>query len=361
MNKNYNLLASTIKSRLNPDGLYESIDDTRIFNKALRGDTIGSISYDDVDEFVHQAMKSVGKDYTDVTLQAGSMVKQHLQGGLSNVEYRYQGSVMTNTHIRGYSDIDLICISTRFYSYASGQVQEYLSDQTLRSQLSENSIKKLIQETNVSQYTGDSINDLRLIRIQSESILASKYSICNTDHPKAIKIKNQNLKREVDIVTAAWHDDISSIIRDKGENRGVALFNKATNSQEQPDYPFTCIQLLNQRGTNTDQRLKKMIRFLKNLRSFSDQNIDLSSFVINSLCYNIAVNKYEMSTETELVAVLYKELGLISNSRDYANTIVSVDGREWIYKYNTKNWIETQKLYKEIAQIATDLFKTIAL
>jgi len=355
MKQSYNSLVSTIKSQRNPEGLNEGVD-FRILNKAL-SDTrgIGSLSYDDVDEFIHQAMKSVGDQYTYKTLQAGSMVKQYLQEGLSDVTYRYQGSVMTNTHIKGYSDIDLVCICDKFYSYATRQINEYLSDTTLLSRLNETSVRKLQDQLAGSQYTGNYLEDLRFIRSSSEDILTGKYDICKIDHPKAIKLTNKNLRRDVDVVTACWYDDVSSVINDKGNYRGIELYNKATNSTESPDYPFISIDRINERGKLTAQRLKKMIRFLKTVRSSSDLEIDLSSFAINAICYNISVNKYSSAGEKELVEVLMLELFKICNSREYADTIVSVDGREWIYKNNTQRWNETHKLYKEVVQINVDL------
>lgn len=361
MNKNYSLLASNIKQRLNPENLYEAVDRTRILNKALRSEALGSLSYDDVDEFVYQSMKSVGQEYTDKTIQAGSMVKQHLKTGLIDVDYEYQGSVMTNTHIKGYSDIDLVCISSKFYTYTRMQVQNYLQDYSLRSKLNETAIKRLEAENTGSSYAGNSIEDLKKIRLDSEAILLRQYDKCSITHPKAIKITNQNLRRDVDIVTAGWYDDVRAIINGKGNYRGIALYNKATNSQENPDYPFTCIQLINDRGTYTGQRLKKMIRFLKNVRSFSDRNIDLSSFIINAICYNISTVAYLNATENTLVDILHAELHKICTDRSYADDIVSVDGREYIYRYNTQAWNETHKLYQEVAQICVDLRNAVTV
>jgi hypothetical protein len=306
-------------------------------------------------------MKSVGQEYTDKTIQAGSMVKQHLKTGLTDVDYEYQGSVMTNTHIKGYSDIDLVCISSKFYTYTRLQVQNYLQDYSLRSNLSEAAIRRLEAENTGSSYAGNGIEDLKKIRLDSEAILSRQYDKCNTTHPKAIKITNQNLRRDVDIVTAGWYDDVQAIINGKGTYRGIALYNKATNTQERPDYPFTCIQLINDRGTYTGQRLKKMIRFLKNVRSISDKNIDLSSFIINAICYNISTGTYLNASENTLVDILHAELHKICNSRTYADSIVSVDGREYIYKNNTQAWSETHKLYQEINQICVDLHNVVAV
>ena len=108
--KDYKNLIESTRARLNPD----QITFERRFSEEL-----SSISYSDALTFVRLAMKSVEPSYTAKTKEAGEKVKGHLDTGLSNKTYRYQGSVMTNTHIKGYSDIDLLVISNKFYSWKS--------------------------------------------------------------------------------------------------------------------------------------------------------------------------------------------------------------------------------------------------
>ena len=73
-----------------------------------------SIYDKDVVKYVMRAMKAVDEEYTKRTKAAGEAVKQHLRGSLINVSYAYQGSVMTDTHIKGASDIDLLVLCEKF-------------------------------------------------------------------------------------------------------------------------------------------------------------------------------------------------------------------------------------------------------
>ena len=67
------------------------------------------------------AIQEVGPDYTRVSLETARRVGRQLEQGLTNtgysVEFRLQGSVPLNTHIRGVSDVDLLNLDTNFSTY----------------------------------------------------------------------------------------------------------------------------------------------------------------------------------------------------------------------------------------------------
>ena len=63
----------------------------------------------------------------------------------------------------------------------------------------------------------DSLEDLKKIRYDSENVLKNIYDICDITKPKAIKIENKALVREVDIVIAKWYKDADSVLNDKKE------------------------------------------------------------------------------------------------------------------------------------------------
>ena len=75
-------------------------------------------------------------------------------------------------------------------------------------------------------------------------------------------------------------------MKEEEKYRGVAIYNKKTNSTEPSSCPFLAIENINNRSAVTNGRLKQMIRFLKNVRSDSDVKIELTSFEINAICYS---------------------------------------------------------------------------
>lgn len=350
MAKNYRQLTESIRGRINPENF--------TLKKAF-SDELSTISYSEVLTYIRLAMKGVEPEYTQKSRDAGERVKEHLSKGLNNVSFKYQGSVMTDTHIKGYSDIDLLTISEKFYQYDATRVKQVLESVEERAKYYQSSLDKLQREVNISSYTGNSLEDLKGLRLDSEKILSDVYTTRDLTKPKAIKIKNLSLNREVDIVIANWYDDVTSIINDKGEYRGIQIYNKDTNSREKADFPFLSIKRINDRSSETNGRLKKMIRFLKNCKANSDQNIDLSSFDINAICYDIKVTEYQNLSFYELVPVIYNQIKSICTNQTKSDSIVSVDGREWIFRYNSTKLENLKKLLAEVEGIFIDLKSAI--
>lgn len=344
MPQNYKELTQQLRSRLDPERL--------IFEKSIN-EELSSISYADVLEYVRYAMNGVEPAYTQRSKEAGERVKGHLyDGGITDATFQYQGSVMTDTHIRGYSDIDLLVISDKFYSWDSAGVGQALNESYNYHALQ---LQKLHFETEVGNYSGNALDDLRQLRLDSESILQRKYMVCDTSKPKSIKIENKDLKREVDVVIANWYDDVTSIVNNKGTNRGIQVYHKDLHIKGKVDFPFVSIERINTRSASTSGRLKKMIRFLKNLKAKSSLTIDLSSFDLNAICYDIDTSKYQYATFYQLVPVLYIQLKRLADNTDAANNLISVDGREYIFRGKPEKVRSIRNLMTEIETILLDL------
>lgn len=347
--KDYQKLIKNIRERSNPESL--------LLEKAFT-DELSSISYSDVLKYISYAMKGVETVYTKRSKLAGERVQIHLKEILTSVVYKYQGSVMTNTHIKGASDIDLLVIADNFHTFDRKTITEVLNTESIRSQLSQSQKIKLQNELKGGGYLNGS-NDLRKNRLDSENRLNTVYDICDMSHPKAIKITNKNLNRDVDVVIAAWYDNVISVLQDKKEEfRGVQIYNKDTNSKGNPDYPFLSIKRINERSSETNGRLKKMIRFIKNIKADSKLEITLSSFDLNAICYDIKTEDYKSKIFYELVPVVFLQLKKISEDEDKANNLKSVDGNEYIFRNNPNKLDSLKNLLSEVEYILSDLYKT---
>jgi hypothetical protein len=351
--KDYRRLIQNIQARTNP----ESIALEKAFS-----DELSSISYSNILKYVRYAMKGVEPEYTQKSKLAGERVKNHLKENLSDVVYKYQGSVMTNTHIKGASDIDLLVICDKFYTFDRKSINTVLTTESLKSQLNYTQIQKLQGEIDNSGYSGSALNDLKKNRIDSEETLNPIYDICDISHPKAIKITNKSLNRDVDIVIANWYDSVTAVLRDKDSDfRGIQVYNKESNSKGDADYPFLSIKRVNNRSTETNGRLKKMIRFLKNIKVDSDLEIKLSSFDFNAICYNIETYKYSSKNFYELVPVIYLQLKSLSEDIEHSNNLKSVDDNEYIFRYDNSKLDSLKNLMAEIDSILLDLKKAVAI
>jgi hypothetical protein len=344
----YKQLAQNVRNRLNPDTtapLFES----KVFSDLADAPT-------DILKYIKLAMRGVEPEYTQKSKEAGERVKEHLSS-LSGVIFRYQGSVMTNTHIKGASDIDLLTICNEFYIYDSASVNNILNSNSERIKYDLCRIRKLEKEVNIPSYLGSPLDDLRKIRLESEEILRKIYSKYESK-AKSFKITNLNLKRDVDVVTASWYDNVPSIINDKEETyRGIQIYDKKKHEQLPVDYPFLSIKRINERDSATNERLKKMIRFLKNLKADSKQNIDLSSFDINAICYSINTEEYINQDYKGLVAILYVNLFTLCDNKSYSDNLKSVDGHEYIFRNNPEKLEYLKRLFSEINSIIQDINK----
>ena len=344
---NYRELTRNLRSRLDPENL--------IFEKSIK-EELSSISYSDVLEYVRYAMNGVEPAYTQRSKEAGENVKTHLiNGGITDATFQYQGSIMSNTHVKGFSDIDLLVISDKFYSYDAYEVRNILNESSRQLNFYPNQISKIKLEGQTGSYTGDSLSDLKKLRGDSEGILLRKYLACEISKPKSIKITNSSLNREVDIVIANWYDDITSIINDKGVNRGIQVYNKDLHQKGKVDFPLISIDRINNKSTITGGRLKKMIRFLKNIKGKSSLSIDLNSFDFNAICYDIDQALYQNLIFHRLVPIIYQQLKSIANSQTVADNLKSIDGREYIFRGKTEKLQSLRNLISEVESIVADL------
>ncbi|MFA8451322.1 MAG: nucleotidyltransferase domain-containing protein, partial [Bacteroidales bacterium] len=170
----YKQLTDNIRNQINPEGLLYDSKTKAAFE---------SIQYSDVLTFVKTAMKSVGPEYTKRTIDAGDRVKGHLNDKLEDKEFKCQGSVMTDTHIKGYSDIDLLVISKKSYSLDAKGVNASLLEQNLNYNYRQK--ESLQREISKSSYNGDQLGDLKKLRTDSEYTLLEVYMDCDTSKPKA--------------------------------------------------------------------------------------------------------------------------------------------------------------------------------
>ena len=339
-----------IKSLQNMSGRYNP-DNTPLLEQRMFS---GEASYDkDVVKYVKRAMSPVGEDYTKRTKEAGEAAKQHLRDNIPNVSFEYQGSVMTNTHIRGASDIDLLVMCEKFYGTDIFKVREEINKSYSHSL---NEMSRLQDyNRNFSPYQGNSNEDLRQLRISIEKVMRENYSLCDTSKAKSVKITNQHLHRDVDVVTSSWFQSYDYVLSGMPpEKRGIKIYNKETGEAEGPDYPFLSISRINNRSEETNGRLKKMIRFLKNVRTDVGLDKYLSSFDINAICYSIPVGTYAYSDYKELVTIVWRHMYNMW-CQDKLNELKSVVGDEYVFLNKPEKIAAFKKLEDEVYKIKQDL------
>lgn len=349
MEKNYEQLIQKVKRRSNPGEIDESILLEKSFSAELR-----SLYDKKVLVYIKRAMQGVEPIYTTNTLTAGDKVKVQLKNAYPNLDYKYQGSVPSNTHIRGFSDIDLVQISGSFYSHQS---MSAFTNAIQNTDLGYSQRIRLNEVINSVPYSGDANEDLRKIRYNAEELLSKVYKEVNRDKAKSIEVNLTSPKRMVDVVTASWYKSVEAIVSDNDYQKGIQIYDKKKNQRLKVDFPFLKIHLLKTKDSQVNGRLKKMIRFLKTLKADSDNEMDFSSFDISSVCFNIEKIKYYDKSYDELVHALYEELARIAVDSVYRDTIQSIDKSEYIFRDKPEKITQLKLLLDELNVIRKDLLK----
>jgi hypothetical protein len=154
-------------------------------------------------------MQAVDPEYTQNSYDEGDRVQHQLRDALEgeiSVEFKYQGSVPLDIHIRGVSDIDMLVLRDDFFTYdpsgAAAVAGHY---------------RNPIADTPVSR--------MRRLRSRCETILTGAYPAANVDTSgaKSITLSGGSLRRKVDVVPSHWHDTAQYQLSGQEHERGVSI------------------------------------------------------------------------------------------------------------------------------------------
>lgn len=248
-----------------------NVTTAKLLNEAWR-----SISQSDSVKYVIGAMQSIDPEYTKNTFGQGDRVKNQLAERLSNsCDYQYQGSTTNDTHIKAASDIDLLVLTQKFWTLEPPQQPTY-------------------------PYEGDPVQDLLDLRMEVVASLTSAFPKAAVDATgnKSIVITGGTLTRKIDVVPSNWFDT-NDYARTKYEvYRGVQILDAKAKTRI-TNTPFLHNAVIDQRDRETAGGFRKAARLMKSLKYDSD-NIELSSYDIVSIGYNIPVQNLLVSKGKEL-------------------------------------------------------------
>ena len=94
-----------------------------------------------------------------------------------------------------------------------------------------------------------------------------------------------------------------------------------------------------------------MIRFLKNVRTDADANIELTSFEINAICYSIPTERYSSMYYLDMVYLLWNYMYNLLNDEQRLLQLKSVDGTEYVFQKKRDRIAELRKLEDEVWRI----------
>jgi hypothetical protein len=293
------------------------------------------------------AMQEVGPDYTRISLETAQRVGGRLDEGLKGagcaVEFRLQGSVPLNVHIRAISDVDLLILEAHFHTYRTDGVRSRLGLYTYPDNRT-------------------SVQVLSELRQRSEDILRSRYyaATVDTSGSKAIKIYGGSLPRAVDVVPAHWHDNSDYQISLQEHDRGVKILD-AKNRTTLDNLPFLHIKRVSDRDGHAFGGLKKAIRLCKQVRADAEEDgktISLPSFDIAAAMYHadLAALARGGIYELDVLAETQRHLDWLYNHRSDAEKLIVPDGSRRVFNTDAKFAglttlsVELDDLVKEVAR-----------
>jgi len=284
-------------------------------------------------KYLIEAMRPIDEKYNAITREAAENVKNHLERDLTlsfDRHYRNQGSVMTGTNIKLYSDIDLLNVVGAYH---------YLAPALLPAP---------------NPYQGEPDADIFELRRQSTITLKNQYDEVDTSGKKSVSIYNKNLRRKVDVVFSFWYNTKEFENSGNEYYRGIYLFD-FEKRQRLLDYPFAHISNVNAKGNLTSDGSRKGIRLLKSLKADSEQVIELSSFQLTSLVHAIPNERllYYKGQELDIAQAMSEELYRLINNSSYRINLSSPNGTEHPFQ-DGACVLELIKLKSDLDQLISD-------
>lgn len=273
------------------------------------------------------SMQAVDADYTRVGVEEATRVGKQLKAGLEKlgigVEFRLQGSVPCDVHIRGASDVDLLVLEERYIHYdrtgPKAQRGEY------RNPVSYNTL-----------------DALRSLREHSERILTDAYYAAKVDTTgaKAIHLSGGSLRRDVDVVPSNWFDTVDYQRTGFEADRGVDILDKHAPARVR-NMPFRHIQRITDRDRECGGGLKKAIRLCKNVKADAiDEGtaIRLSSFDIASMLWHADVRALTVGVAYELAILgeATRFLDYLARNHAEAKKLYVPDGSRIVFDTDEK-------------------------
>ncbi|MGP3725829.1 hypothetical protein [Cereibacter sphaeroides] len=292
------------------------------------------------------AMQEVDPRSTQISLEEAEKVERNLTDGLKaeNLypDFRLQGSVPLNVHIRGASDVDLLVIEGVY----------------VRIEACQGSLKSY------SPYLGRGtlVDDVLYLRSKSENVLERRFWGATVDKTpaKSIQLSDGGFRRKVDVVPANWLDTSGYQQTLDEAKRGVQIVNKYTR-EHISNYPFVYIAEIKSKALQTNEGARMGIRLAKNIKNDAEADIGLSSYDIGSLIYHCP-NEYIMhQIARDLMVLSGVEQWFDELSRDYtrASSFMTPDGTRRILDGKAK-WDGLVKLSSELTELARSVERELA-
>lgn len=265
------------------------------------------------------AMQPVEPQYTEVSLNTAKRIENQLEKRLSEyqLDFRLQGSVALDIHIKGFSDVDLLVIDKQMLMYDRDGVRQNLYTPT-------------------SKKEDDVILTLRNTA-RDELRKAFPEAHVDDENNKSLRITGGSLQREVDVVPAIWWDNSDYQLSQEESDRGIMILHRDKRKRIY-NSPFVHIKRIASKCDRSNGGLRKSIRLLKTVKSdFQDEEgteIALNSYDITSIMYHADENNLRHNAYYELAVLVetHRWLNYLCSHHDEAKKLDVPNGTRKIFE-----------------------------
>lgn len=281
--------------------------------------------------YLIDAMQPIDEEFTKNTFAEADRVKEQLKTYLPAkylVEFDYQGSVTSDTHIRIHSDIDLLALHGGFVGLDAG-----------------------VRPTNL--YSGNSLVDLLSMRSDSATVLKSKFPAVKVDDKpgKAISLEGGSLARKIDLIIGNWWDtELWKQYRVKMA-RGIEIVDSKIPTTIR-NKPFWHNYEIDQKDKKT-RGLRKIIRLLKTLKYDAEPELKMSSYDIASIAWNMAEPALTVpaGAYTQLAKNARDELKRFVDNDSTRNSLNVPNGTRLVFADGAATVEQLRQLHKELSEL----------
>lgn len=280
--------------------------------------------------YLVDAMQPIDAEYTKNTFDEAERIKSMLREHLPSkhaVEFDFQGSVTSDTHIKAYSDIDLLALCGGFVSVDIG-------------------VPIAIP------YPGSALQHLAEMRNDTAVVLKDKYPAVVVDAApgKAISLSGGSLRRKIDVVVGNWWDtELWNKHRVKMA-RGIQIIDTKV-----PELIRNKPYWHNYEIDTKDKRtggLRKVIRLLKTLKYDSDPEVKISSYDIAALAWNMedSALKVRADAYVQLATNARDELKRFLDNQSVRDVLMVPNGTRKVFGVGGATIEGLRGLHRELAE-----------
>jgi hypothetical protein len=286
-------------------------------------------------KYIIGAIKQVDQKYTLKLIEQGDRVENQLKKRISDIypeiQFKRQGSVSNLTHIKYFSDVDVLVIIDKFISLENPQIA-------------------------TNPFTGSPENALLDLRKKCFQELSAAFPQVKIDDSGAssISLEKGSLVCKVDVVPSNWLNTNAYVISGNEYDRGIMVLNK-DEMKRKINYPFRFNYRLDEKDGECNGAVRMLIRLLKTIKADAQEEgttIDFSSYDICSCAYRLPSEflRYNYNEPLSIIHNFLLWMESIKDNVDVRSTLMVVDDSRKIFDDETKK-VEFVKLYNDLLSI----------